>query len=327
MLAEDNRKLIYPVRLEDIDAKGLAYWLHDYQWVDWIDRRDATIQKMIETIKRQVGSRTKEDEAAPETEAPPDKATEEKAEEKPAAPAAKAETKKATGKKEAEAPPSPPPPAPAPPPPPPPPPAAAKPADAGAAPMGLTGAAATADAGGSAKFPGAGLGRNAWIAIGAGALLLAILLGLAVNALLDGGSEFKVRPGQWTTSYDFDRTLVNRRLSAAEAQTVVQNIDSSTATQCIYEDDAREPGDDFFDPNGINNCTAQSIEMEGGTFRARLECRPDDLGGDSLDVWMRGTYDREEIRAEAEYAIAAGTNREFRFVTNEVKRFISGSCD
>lgn len=55
MMAENNKKLIYPVRLEDIDAKGLAYWLNDYQWIDWIDRRDATIQKMIETVKKQVG--------------------------------------------------------------------------------------------------------------------------------------------------------------------------------------------------------------------------------------------------------------------------------
>lgn len=54
MMAEDRKKLIYPVRLEDIDAKGLAYWLHDYQWIDWIDRRDATIQRVIDTIKRQV---------------------------------------------------------------------------------------------------------------------------------------------------------------------------------------------------------------------------------------------------------------------------------
>ncbi len=56
MMAENNKKLIYPVRLEDIDAKGLAYWLNDYQWIDWIDRRDATIERMIETIKRHVGS-------------------------------------------------------------------------------------------------------------------------------------------------------------------------------------------------------------------------------------------------------------------------------
>jgi hypothetical protein len=54
-LAVDNKKLIYPVRLEDIDAEGLAYWLSGYQWIDWIDRRDATIQRLVDTIKHQAG--------------------------------------------------------------------------------------------------------------------------------------------------------------------------------------------------------------------------------------------------------------------------------
>jgi len=54
-LAVDNRKMIYPVRLEDIDAEGLAYWLSGYQWVDWLDRRDATIQRLVDTIKHQAG--------------------------------------------------------------------------------------------------------------------------------------------------------------------------------------------------------------------------------------------------------------------------------
>lgn len=54
-LAVDNKKMIYPVRLEDIDAEGLAYWLSGYQWVDWIDRRDDTIQRLVDTIKHQAG--------------------------------------------------------------------------------------------------------------------------------------------------------------------------------------------------------------------------------------------------------------------------------
>ncbi len=55
-LAVDNKKMIYPVRLEDIDAEGLAYWLSGYQWVDWLDRRDATIQRLIDTIKHQASA-------------------------------------------------------------------------------------------------------------------------------------------------------------------------------------------------------------------------------------------------------------------------------
>lgn len=54
MMAENGDKLIFPVRLENIDAEGLAYWLNDYQWIDWFDRRDDSIQRMIDTIKRLV---------------------------------------------------------------------------------------------------------------------------------------------------------------------------------------------------------------------------------------------------------------------------------
>jgi hypothetical protein len=326
MMAENNKKLIYPVRLEDIDAKGLAYWLNDYQWVDWIDRRDATIQKMIDTIKRQVG--TAEAAAAPPPEEPA------AGDPKPAEPAPGAPTKSDDAKTEApktgdpktvdKAEKAPPPKAETPkppPPPPPPPPAARKPEPGDEAPVGLMGGA-TGGADGAA-----GLSRTTWIVIGAVAVFLAIVLGLDVNALVGGNeSEFKVRPGQWATSYEFERTLENSRFSASEAQTFIRQIDEAAIAQCIYEDDARAPGDDFFDPDGSGNCRMSNLDMAGGEFSAQLQCRPDWLNGEPMRVWLRGTYGWEEINVEAEYAIAPGTDREFRFVTTETKRHI-GSCD
>ncbi|MBC7986665.1 MAG: toll/interleukin-1 receptor domain-containing protein, partial [Sphingomonadaceae bacterium] len=71
MLAEDNNKLVYPVRLEAIEPKGLSYWLQDYQWIDWIDRRDATIGAMVATVKRQIAAAdAARTEAAPRVEPP-----------------------------------------------------------------------------------------------------------------------------------------------------------------------------------------------------------------------------------------------------------------
>ena len=52
MLAEDKGKPIYPVRLEDIPPRGLAYWLQDYQWIDWIGGGDEQIDRLIATIRR-----------------------------------------------------------------------------------------------------------------------------------------------------------------------------------------------------------------------------------------------------------------------------------
>ncbi|RED16278.1 TIR domain-containing protein [Parasphingopyxis lamellibrachiae] len=63
MMAENGDKLIFPVRLENIDAEGLAYWLNDYQWIDWFDRRDDTIQRMIDTIKRIVAMSVAKEQA------------------------------------------------------------------------------------------------------------------------------------------------------------------------------------------------------------------------------------------------------------------------
>ncbi len=59
MMAEDADKLIFPVRLEDKAADGLAYWLNDYQWIDWFDGEDDTITRMIETIKSQADEQDK----------------------------------------------------------------------------------------------------------------------------------------------------------------------------------------------------------------------------------------------------------------------------
>ncbi|WP_370462925.1 toll/interleukin-1 receptor domain-containing protein [Parasphingopyxis sp. CP4] len=65
MMAENEDKFIYPVRLEEADADGLAYWLNDYQWVDWFDGKDQTIQRMINKIKGQFKVSERDEAAAP----------------------------------------------------------------------------------------------------------------------------------------------------------------------------------------------------------------------------------------------------------------------
>ncbi|QLC25836.1 TIR domain-containing protein [Parasphingopyxis algicola] len=276
MMAENNKKLIYPVRLEDIDAKGLAYWLNDYQWIDWIDRRDATIQRMIETIKRQVGH----DEPADDDETDVAESAPAPAEPVPDTPA---ET----------------------------------------APVGLMGDG-SGDGDSPPRFLGIPLNRKGWYAIGGGAVLAAILLGLFVNSMA-GESEFKVRPGQWETRYEVDRILENRSGSQADVDAFVSGFEANVATHCISEAEARSPGNDFFDPDRANNCAMSNLQMEGGDFRVQLECRPPNIGV-ALTVWMRGDYRQDRIDAEAEYAFAPDTPNEFRFVANQTGRYL-GPCE
>jgi len=53
MLGEDGGKPIYPVRLENVETRGLAYWLQDYQWIDWFDRDERTVERLIAVIQGQ----------------------------------------------------------------------------------------------------------------------------------------------------------------------------------------------------------------------------------------------------------------------------------
>ena len=284
MMAEDRKKLIYPVRLEDIDAKGLAYWLNDYQWIDWIDRRDATIQRLIETIKRQVNS-------GRETEPVPGDASPEAA------------------------------PVPAPPPP-------SEPQTPGPTePMGLMGGSDGHGANPDTlpKFLGITMNRNGWYIVGGIAVALAVLLGLLVNSLT-GSGEYELRAGQWETRYEMDRILVDGGLSADQLREVQADFNDDVETQCITSDQVRLPLVDFFDPEGEGNCAMSNLTMDDGRFRVRLDCRPEDMGGDTLQVFMRGDYTDTEIEAEAEYVFAPGTDSEFRFVANQTGRYV-GACE
>ncbi|WP_428681936.1 TIR domain-containing protein [Sphingopyxis sp.] len=47
MLGEDSNKQILPVRLEDIQAQGLAYWLKDYQWIDWFAGEEQAAGRIV----------------------------------------------------------------------------------------------------------------------------------------------------------------------------------------------------------------------------------------------------------------------------------------
>ncbi|MEQ9663304.1 MAG: TIR domain-containing protein [Parasphingopyxis sp.] len=57
MLAEDSNRSIFPVRLEDVAAQGLAYWLKDYQWLDWNDGQDGSVETLVGAIRRQIAKR------------------------------------------------------------------------------------------------------------------------------------------------------------------------------------------------------------------------------------------------------------------------------
>ncbi len=67
MLAEQQNKLIYPIRIEELQPQGLAYWLQDYQWIDWMDQREEAVERMVKTIRKQLGVSEPEPKLEPDT--------------------------------------------------------------------------------------------------------------------------------------------------------------------------------------------------------------------------------------------------------------------
>lgn len=56
MLGEDSAKTILPVRLEEVPAQGLAYWLKDYQWIDWFAGEADAVDRIAAAVHGSAGA-------------------------------------------------------------------------------------------------------------------------------------------------------------------------------------------------------------------------------------------------------------------------------
>lgn len=56
MLADDAGKPVFPVRLEPVKAEGLAYWLKDYQWIDWFGAKGDGLAKLVEAVREELAA-------------------------------------------------------------------------------------------------------------------------------------------------------------------------------------------------------------------------------------------------------------------------------
>jgi hypothetical protein len=51
MLADDAGIAVLPVRLQPLQAEGLAYFLKDRQWIDWFDGKDKGLDRLVEAAR------------------------------------------------------------------------------------------------------------------------------------------------------------------------------------------------------------------------------------------------------------------------------------
>ena len=261
MILADNLGLpVYPIRLEEVPADGLAYWLNDHQWIDWFDGKDSTIQRAIDAIREQIAEAAG---ASPDATAPED----------------------------------------------------------------VRGFAERLRRPRGSYTRSIWQRRIGWTALAAGALATAYFaapqLGISV-----GGEEVAeplIREGLWETRLDVSRILRTENPDADAMRLWEAAFESEAPQVCVGTEEAQMPGIGFFDPEGRNQCTLVNIAMADGSFTLAMECRPNSLEGDNLNLSMDGQYTIEGYVADAEYAYDQGTDREFRFLVRQTARYL-GPC-
>lgn len=262
ILADNQGKPVYPVRLEEVPAEGLAYWLNDQQWVDWFDGKDSTIQRALDAIREQI----------------------------------------------AEA--------------------------AGAAPDAL----AADDVRGFAerlRRPRGSYTRSIWQRrIGWGALAAGLAAALFVAApqfgaqpAEDDSAEPLIRAGLWETRLDVGRILQTQNPDADAMRAWEAAFELEAPQFCVTDEESRMPGIAFFDPEGRNQCALVDLMMADGDFTLAMECQPNSLEGDNLNLEMDGQYTSEGYVADAEYAYDQGTDGEFRFLVRQTARYLGPCAD
>ena len=260
ILADNQGKPVYPVRLEEVPAEGLAYWLNDQQWVDWFDGKDATIQRALDAIRSQI----------------------------------------------AEA--------------------------AGAAPDAL----AADDVRGFAerlRRPRGSYTRSIWqrrigwgaLAAGLAAAAFVAIPQLTVPPEAEEANAPLIRAGLWETRLDVSQILQTQNPDADAMRAWEAAFELEAPQFCVSEEEAQMPGIAFFDPHGRNQCALVDIAMADGDLALAMECQPNSLEGDNLNLSMDGQYTSDGYVADAEYAYDQGTDREFRFLVRQTARYL-GPC-
>ncbi len=261
MILADNQGVpVYPIRLEEVPADGLAYWLNDHQWIDWFDGKDATIQRAIDAIREQIAEAAG---ASPDAIAPDD----------------------------------------------------------------VRGFAERLRRPRGSYTRSIWQRRIGWTALAAGALATAYVAApqLGISLGEEAAAEPLIREGLWETRFDVSRILRTENPDADAMRLWEAAFESEAPQICVTTEEAQMPGIAFFDPDGRNQCTLVNIAMADGSVSVAMECRPNSLEGDNLNLSMDGQYTTEGYVADAEYAYDQGTDREFRFLVRQTARYL-GPC-
>lgn len=298
MLADEGDKPIFPVRLEPVEASGLAYWLKEHQWIDWFGGEGDGLDRLVAAIDRRTGGARAVSQPVPP---PPPQA-------EPAHPPAPphADAPRGTNRKFL----------------------------LGAGAVCALGLAVTVMVGAG---PGDGTSvessvsatpRSATDSAAAekrvGESLKAAQA--AVDKVEATGDGYVIEPGRWRMTRDVTDISFPPLAPEIKEQLSLTLENDPSPEDCVTEATARKPDVKLFDPRGENDCSLNDFEMARGKLSGIASCTLPDSGGQGKATFaFKGTYDRKQIAIENDVTMIQQGNL-VKLRTRDRSRWV-GRCE
>ncbi|QNM83887.1 DUF3617 domain-containing protein [Sphingomonas sabuli] len=136
------------------------------------------------------------------------------------------------------------------------------------------------------------------------------------------GEEGLLRPGKWQSSVTIEKMSVPGMPPEAAERMQSAMQQPRTAEACLTEEQAKEPGANFF--AGNDNCRYDHFRMKGGKIDAQMRCAS---GAATQVMKMAGTYSSTSYDMRMESDTTGGEAGQAMTMTMRVESRRTGDCD
>lgn len=102
-------------------------------------------------------------------------------------------------------------------------------------------------------------------------------------------NEVTLEPGEWENTVEITDVKIEG-LPAGAPSNMMDSMKTTTVSKsCITEEQAKDPGAEFFAAQKETNCTVKKFDMSGGSINSEMSCATPGTSGE-MTMAMTGQY-------------------------------------
>ena len=133
-----------------------------------------------------------------------------------------------------------------------------------------------------------------------------------------------MQAGEWQTTFTFTDIDVPSLGKAQRAQVMDELAKGASSKSCLSEDEAKNPGADFFGGAGAEKCVYKKFDISGQKATMTLSCAMEGMGG-SIDMDMKGMMGADQFNFDTDVAMRLPMVGKIKLKGTAVGRHI-GQC-